>query len=194
MVSQHDALKPGQQTADDLMAKFTHFQVPTLAHFLALLIHSGDTLLPPGTRLVVFDSLDTLIEAAYPRSIEPRNTGRRSERSSAISRKQAILSRITSRIGNLASMKHATILVTNGVVTKVSGATAFLRPAIAGNDWEDMLQSRIVLFRDWSEDQKGIATSCSRFARVLKAKGETRQTQRIIADTVAFKIDDVSKF
>lgn len=51
---------------------FTHYMCPTLPHLIALLCRPTGTCIPPGTALVVVDSLSALVNHAFPKLPEAR--------------------------------------------------------------------------------------------------------------------------
>lgn len=197
--------KPGSSiSVDETLKSFQYYRVPSLAHFLALVLHAGDSFPPENSGLIVVDALATLVEVSYPRTSEPRpmaSVARRGpdrfSNTSTGSRRQAVIARIASRLAGLAAQYRIPALVTNGVVTRVSGtAGAFLRPALTGREWDDMLWSRLVLFRDWATPRVGgegdaLPAPPSRFVRVLKANGRIWPTSKVLASTVAFDIEEV---
>ncbi len=49
-----------------------HFTTPSLTHLIALLCRPTTSSIPPGTSLLVIDSLPALFNHAFPKSLEPR--------------------------------------------------------------------------------------------------------------------------
>jgi hypothetical protein len=57
----------GEDAASDHTDGFVHYSCPSLAHFIALLCRPTRSCLPPGTDLIVIDSLSALLNHAFPR-------------------------------------------------------------------------------------------------------------------------------
>lgn len=181
---------------ENLMEKLIHYDMPALAHFLALILHPLSTFAEHSTELVVIDSLATLVDAAYPRSTDTRSQGTQKDRSMLPSnRRQAVIATIASKLTSLAAVKDIVILVNNPVVTRIRREnTALLNPALSGQDWESATLLRIALFRDWAQStdrhEKHTATS-ARFARIVKRCVPTGSTSTSSTSVVAFNIDQV---
>lgn len=54
--------------ADNLL----HFTTPSIAHLIGLLCKPSTSSIPPGTCLIVIDSLSALFNHAFPKNLEPR--------------------------------------------------------------------------------------------------------------------------
>lgn len=54
------------------LAGFTHYTCPSLPHLVALLCRPTASSIPPGTSLVVVDSLSALLNHAFPKLPETR--------------------------------------------------------------------------------------------------------------------------
>ncbi|KAL9051095.1 MAG: hypothetical protein Q9162_006219 [Coniocarpon cinnabarinum] len=166
----------------DQLTKFHHYTTPTLAHFIALILHPPSTFPPPNTALLVVDFLGTLIDSSYPRSARRKDTKPSSDR------RRNVIGDIARGLTRLAALKNLSVIVTNHVVTQIRAVplSALLKPAISTSEWESALHSRIVLFRDWargsvddeSHESQRQRPHPARFARVLRANGTNLSLQR----------------
>lgn len=59
----------GEEAGDE---QFVHYRCPTLAHFIALLCRPVASSIPPGTAVVVVDSLSALLNEAFPKATDGR--------------------------------------------------------------------------------------------------------------------------
>lgn len=110
-----------------------------------------------------------------------------------------MIGELASKLAKLAAMRNIAILVTSYVTTKIrSEGAAVLRPAISGQDWDNAVATRIVLFRDWAAgldariDKPPPGQHSARFAGVLKTGGLSLSAKSDIGSVVAFAIDQVS--
>jgi hypothetical protein len=62
----------GQEAGLDRLDGFAHYTCPSLPHLIALLCRPTASSIPPGTSLVVVDSLSALLNHAFPKLPEPR--------------------------------------------------------------------------------------------------------------------------
>lgn len=183
-----------------MLSNFTHYSVPTLPHLLALIAYIMDSFAPVDTGIIVVDSISTLIDVAYPRNADERPTSKRKENGRYLgNRRQAVIGELASKLAKLAAVKNIAILVTGHVVTKIkSEGSAVLRPAISGQDWDNTMATRILLFRDWAPDldfrvdKSPSSHQSARFAGVLKTGGLSLSAKSEIGSVVAFTIAEVS--
>jgi hypothetical protein len=61
------------------VAKLVHYHTPTLAHLIGLLCKPVASSIPSGTSLLVIDGLSGLINHAFPKNLEPRQTPKGSQ-------------------------------------------------------------------------------------------------------------------
>lgn len=186
---------------DKRLDNFHHFATPTLAHLLALLTHQSGSLPPPGTSLIVVDSVSTLIALAFPKNTETTDHQQTPVKKSdaaqwASSRRWAAMGDFVSKIGRLAATKNIAILLTSQTTTRIRSETgAVLHTAIAGTAWDTGIGTRIVLFRDWmfrtadGQSRQGESMPGVRFAGVVKAKAVAYEG---IGKVVTFRIGKVS--
>lgn len=185
---------------DRRLENFHHFTTPTLAHLLALLTHQTTTFPPPGTSLIVVDSVSTLFALAFPKTTETTDHQQTPVKKSdaaqwASGRRWAAMGDFVSKIGRLAATKNIAILLTSQTTTRIRSETrAVLHPAISGTAWDTGIGTRIVLFRDWmfqradAQSSQGEFMLGVRFAGVVKAKAIAYEG---VGKVATFRIEEV---
>lgn len=167
---------------DEALEGFHHFIAPTLPHLLALLIHPSPSFPPPKASLIVVDAVSSLFNLAFPKVVN--NTGNKQSSCKpndvtqwAASRRWAVMGDFISKLGKLAATKNIAILLTMQTATRVYAESEMcLYPAIAGTAWDNGINARIVLFRDWlfksaASSSPGEYEQGARYAAVVKAGG-----------------------
>ncbi|KAL2121490.1 hypothetical protein VTJ04DRAFT_5517 [Mycothermus thermophilus] len=153
--------------------RFVHYTCPTLPHLLALLCRPTAACIPPGTSLVVIDSLSALVNHAFPKLPETRPAADAKGKGPPLSiRRLQILQHLSSSLQKLAATRNVAVVVLTQCATKMQaerGAT--LIPAINATVWEQGISTRLVLFRDWLA-QRGAEVRSVRFAAVQKLNGK----------------------
>lgn len=122
---------------------------------MALIMHPPDSFPPLETSVMVIDSVSLIFTLAFP------NTAQRSEFQKdpqkkndpaqwAASRRWVVMGDLISRLGKLAAMRNIAVLLISQTTTKVrAGSETVLQQAISGNAWDNIINTRMVLFRDW---------------------------------------------
>lgn len=177
----------GEGAASDHLAGFVHYTCPSLAHFIALLCRPTRSCIPPGTALIVIDSLSALLNHAFPRLPAQKAAPKASGKSPSMSSKRLqMLQYVVSALQKLAATFDAAVVILSQCATRMQaerGAT--LIPAINANVWEQGIATRVALLRDWMWDD---GHPCgARLAAVQKVNG------KMAADSMdrlfAFSID-----
>jgi hypothetical protein len=193
-------LEVPQLSPDEVQSHFHHYTAPTLAHLLALFVHSPASFPPPHTGLVVIDSLSTLLDNAYPRNADDRASRNKNEQTRwAAGRRFAVINELISTLTRVAALHDIALLVLCQTITRIrAGSRALLVPAISGAEWDNGISTRMVLFRDWVPGQ-GKSTSAdtarlqrARFAGVLKANGVILANEGGVSNVVPFTVERVS--
>ena len=185
---------------------FLHFTAPSLAHLIALLCKPTSSSIPPGTQLVVVDSLSALFNHALPKTYEPRQASKGNDHSISITdsspanqpnpgpqpsnRRLQVFQYLISALQKLAAARDTLIVISSQCATRMQaerGAT--LVPALSSNAWEQGVGSRIVLFRNWARQQGDIQSVY--FAGIQKLDG--RLMPDAIGPVFAFNIQQVSR-
>jgi hypothetical protein len=194
-----DTASPQEGAArDEVSSHFHHVAAPTLAHLLALFMHSPASFPPPNTSLVIIDSLSTLIDNAYPRNVEGKNKNEQTRW--AAGRRFTVINEIISTFSRFAALHDVVLLLTCQTITRIRGASrALLVPAISGVEWENGVSTRLVLFRDWVRQAKSKDTADAdrlrkaRFAGLVKVNGTTLADEGGVGSAVPYAIENVSQ-
>ncbi|KAI0132263.1 P-loop containing nucleoside triphosphate hydrolase protein [Xylariales sp. AK1849] len=160
----------GIPTKEEQVSNLIHFTCPSLAHFIALLCRPTSSCIPQDASLVVIDSLSALVNQAFPKVREPRNTPKGGLNTST--RRLQLLQSIVSSLQKLAATRDILIVILSHCVTRMQaerGAT--LIPAINASSWEQGIATRLVLFKDWSF-RNDVALGVH-FAKLQKLNGKT---------------------
>ncbi|KAI0096191.1 P-loop containing nucleoside triphosphate hydrolase protein [Nemania sp. FL0031] len=130
----------------DTLTGLVHYSVPTLAHLIGLLCKPGASSVPSESSLVVIDGLSGLINRAFPRNLEPRQTPKGS--GSAVRRLQ-VLQSIISALQKLSATRDLLVVILSQCATRMQiERSATLTPAIGASNWEQGIATRLVLFQD----------------------------------------------
>ena len=167
---------------EEALEGFHHFTAPTLPHLLALLIHPSPSFPPPNACLIVVDAVSSLFNLAFPKVANNPGNKQSSSRSNdvtqwAASRRWVVMGDFISKLSKLAATKNIAILLTMQTATRVYAESEMcLCPAIAGTAWDNGINARIVLFRDWlfksaASSSPGEYEQGTRYAAVVKAGG-----------------------
>ncbi|KAI4181727.1 MAG: hypothetical protein LQ346_006712 [Caloplaca aetnensis] len=169
---------------DQYLGNFHHFIAPTLPHLLALLVHSTSSFPPRGTSLLVIDSISTPFNHAFAQTKghDARVSGKKTDLAQwAAGRRWAVMGDLISAISKLAATRNMAVIITSQTTTKLKLETAAaLQPAMVGTAWDNGINCRILLFRDWQAitdaepgQANGKITSDLRFAAITKVEGGT---------------------
>ncbi|KAL8756144.1 MAG: hypothetical protein Q9184_004586 [Pyrenodesmia sp. 2 TL-2023] len=164
------------------IGNFHHLIAPTLPHLLALLLHSTSSFPPRGTSLLVVDSISTPFNHAFAQTNghDGRIPGKKTDVAQwAAGRRWAVMGDLISAIAKLAATRNMAVIITSQTTTKLKLETAAaLQPAMVGTAWDNGINCRILLFRDWqinndaeSSQPHGETSSDLRVAAVTKVGG-----------------------
>ncbi|KAL6711070.1 hypothetical protein ACN47E_006945 [Coniothyrium glycines] len=186
--------KPG---IDEANRHFHYTATPTLAHLLALFMHSPATFPPNNTSLVVIDSIATLIDNAYPRNIDERTRNKSEQSRWAAGRRFPVVNDLIAALTKFAALHDIALLLTCQTITRIRGLSrALLVPAISGVEWENGISTRLVLFRDWVRQAKTKDAANverlqrARFVGLVKASGVALADEGGTGSIVPFTIED----
>ncbi|KAI1326242.1 P-loop containing nucleoside triphosphate hydrolase protein [Xylariaceae sp. FL0255] len=138
---------PGISDTADPLANLVYYSTPTVPHVIALLCKPAALSIPANTSLIVIDGLSGLMNLAFPRQNDSRQTPKGPGPSAK--RLQA-LQYIASALQKLAATRDVAILVLTPCATRMQferGATII--PGVSASIWEQAVATRLVLFRDW---------------------------------------------
>ncbi|QDS69367.1 hypothetical protein FKW77_004317 [Venturia effusa] len=184
-------------TIRDLCSRLKHYTIPTLAHLLALLLDPMPHFPPPGTSLIVIESISTLFDNTYHRTNFDRSKTQTDAQKWAAGRKFAVMGELMTRLSRLATVNSIAFLLTSQTVTRVrSGQGALLLPAISGSEWDNGVSTQLVLFRDWAPKRGTQLTAEEaekwhrlRYAGVIKVKGVAMEENGRFDTVVPFSIE-----
>ncbi|KAL8792311.1 MAG: hypothetical protein Q9195_005102 [Heterodermia aff. obscurata] len=176
------AQMPSLSQDDGIFDNICHYFAPTLPHLLALLTHPSPSFPPHNTSLIVIDAVSSLFNQAFPKVVDTAGSKEKSSKLSdaaqwAASRRWAVMGDFIAKLGRLAATRQIAILLTVQTATRVyAEVETCLYPAVAGTAWDNGINARVVLFRDWlyrsaSSSSQGGYVSGTRYAAVVKAGG-----------------------
>lgn len=130
------------------------------------------------------DSISSLFTLAFPKAVEKfpnrGDVGKKYDVAQwAANRRWAVMSDFISKVGKLAATNKIAILLINQTTTRIRvESETVLHPAISGSAWDNGVNARLVLFRDWllkrnEGSSQGIHIPKARFAGIVKAAGVT---------------------
>lgn len=135
--------------------------MPTLSHLLATILHTGQDFFPEKTSLLVVDGVNTLVDLDYPRFPYTSSTKSEAQKWQA-GRRYTVLGNLVTGLNKLAYLKKFAVILTTGCSTRMrydSGLGAALVPGVGGAEWEAVIRSRLVIFRDFGGRLIGV-TKC----------------------------------
>ncbi len=206
---------PIPRSLNDLLEKFTHFNVHTLPHLLVLFLHPTPRFPPQNTALIIIDNVSAPFATAFPRptpasssfdNANPKTSSggggsslslaRKNRLQWAANRKWTVAGDLAAAMNKMAALQNVAVVVVNQVATSIKGVKrAVLKPALAGAAWEVAVANRLVLWRDFApyHASKGEGTSSIapslRFAQAVKVGGRLRPGGK--GDAVPFSIETV---
>lgn len=125
---------------------------PTLSHLLSLIMYPAPASLPKGTKILVIDGINMLVDLDYPRTVTFSSA--KSDAQKWLSRRRySMLGSIISALNKLAVLHRMAVLVTTGCATRMRpdfGLGAVLVPGVGGSEWDAGIWTRIVAFRDFN--------------------------------------------
>ncbi|KAJ4314635.1 hypothetical protein N0V94_006365 [Neodidymelliopsis sp. IMI 364377] len=193
---------PSAISLDELRSHFHHLAAPTLAHVLALFVHPPASFPQPSTRLVVLDSLSTLIDNAYPRNTDDRAKNKTDQSRWAAGRRYAVINDLIAAFTKFAALHDIALIITCQTITRIRGASrALLVPAITGIEWENGISTRLLLFRDWVPQHAKAQDKVdadrlqkTRFAGLVKVNGVALADEGGVGNVVPFAIERTGLF
>lgn len=168
---------------------FKRIAAHTLSHLLAVLLQPPRGLLQSGTALIVVNGLNTLLDLDYPRSQFATASKTEQQRWQA-GRRYAVMGALISGMNKMAVLNDAAFIVTNGCSTRSRAENALglaLVPGLGGAEWENGVDARLALFRDFG----------CRFVGVQKCRGRSLISRDGVGETgrlVAFNLTSAGHF
>lgn len=189
-----------EKLEDDINKKLSllsHCVAPTFPHLLALLSSPSSLFPADGTVVCVIDSMSATLDNYYPRYVEARyhKSNQNDPNRWLADRRPAAMADVGSKLAKLAVSKNIAIILTSTVATKIRVSTsALLRPALAGQEWENLVSVRLAMYRDWLDhfgSTTNVLARSSRFLGLLE-RGQNTQTGNL-SQVIPFWIDAVSR-
>ena len=191
--------KDSEEPADAQLERLYHFVAPTLPHLLALLGHPPPGFPPPGTRLVIIDTVSRPIDTAYPSytSSKTKPYAEKANLNWAGRRKWEVIAGVAATSARLASSNNLAVAMLSQMTTKSvqKDGDAFLLPMFNTMDWVAQSATRILLYRDFAQMQGTTTTSDPAEATVLRFAVVAKVNENAhngISNKVAFTIEQVS--
>lgn len=176
---------PHQRSKSEILEKFDCIDALTLPRLITVFLHPTETFPPAQAALIVVDDLSNIIHGSFPKSKgkaanATSNGVRDKQAQKAAGRKWSVLADLATAMSRLAAMRNVAILVVNQTATSLSrGEKARLKPGLTSPQWNLVVQTRILLYRDFVSPEKGEGLPASithhiRFAEVAKLNGKER--------------------
>lgn len=167
---------------------FVYFHLQTLAHLIALVMRPPAGFPPPGTNLIVIDSVSNFFTSYFPTATELKEElaeGKLVDKAHLqwlLGRKPNIANDLGTHLARLAA-RNIAVLAINQSQTKIKEEReATLLPVLAGGAWEKTVQTRLAVYRALPDD---------RFVEIEKLSGNPLPERDELA--FAFQIDSVCK-
>lgn len=185
---------------DNPLKNLVYFRAQSLPHLLALLMHPPKGFPSDDTTLLVVDSISALFPSYFPNPAELKpqlaqaGVSDKSQVRWLVNRRWNVTSDLGSQLMKLASTHRLAVFLINQTHTKIKGQPrATLCPALSGGSWDNSIYTRIVLYRDFPEEEGDgrPADRKIRIAEVLKRTGKPL-VLRLGENIVPFTIESVS--
>nr|KAK5442457.1 hypothetical protein LTR18_006313 [Exophiala xenobiotica] len=179
----HNALSSSPLTGKDIDSmiaeKFTYLEAHTLPRVLTLFMHPTRTLPSPKTGLIVVDDLSNLLLGSFSRNPKPLKAAvpaaiKEKLEKRAAGRRFQIIESLGAAISKMAILQNMAILVlSNATISLKGGQKATLKPALSSQAWDSAIHTRIMLFRDFPDDDQEaqlskLETKALRYAEVQR--------------------------
>lgn len=194
----HDK-EPPSTIPDDPIKNLVYFRAQTLPHLLALLMHPPKGFPSEGTGLLVVDSISALFQSYFqnPSELKSQLAQEAIDKSQVqwlVNRRWNVTSELGNQLARLASTNRLAVFLINQTHTKIKGQPrATLCPALSGGSWESSIYTRVVLYRDFPEEEMDDSIDGKiRFAEVLKRTGKPL-ILRLEENIVPFIVESVSQ-
>ncbi len=169
----------GKDNDSMIAEKFVYLEAHTLPRVLTLFMHPTGTLPSPKTGLIVVDDLSNLLLGSFSRNpnilkaAAPAAVKEKLEKRAAGRRFQTIES-LGAAMSKMATLQNTAILVlSNATISLKGGQKATLKPALSSQAWDTAIHTRIMLFRDFPDDDQEaqlskLETKALRYAEVQR--------------------------
>jgi hypothetical protein len=142
-------------------------------------MHPTRTLPSPKTGVIVVDDLSNLLLGSFsrnPKSLKAAAPAAIKEKleKRAAGRRFQIIESLGAAMSKMATLQNMAILVlSNATISLKGGQKATLKPALSSQAWDTAIHTRIMLFRDFPDDDQGaqlskLETNALRYAEVQR--------------------------
>ncbi|KAL4784079.1 P-loop containing nucleoside triphosphate hydrolase protein [Aspergillus varians] len=166
------------RTVEELVQSLTHIRAQSLPHLIALLLHTPSGFPPEDCNLLVVDSASGPFPSYFPNPTEIKTrlaqskTIDKAQVQWLMNRSSNVTSDLANQLMKLATTHQIAVIAINQTRTRIKGQPrATLRPVLAGGPWESSINTRLVLYRDFSMAEDNASESI-RFAEVMKRSGK----------------------
>ena len=148
-----------------LEEKFTYLDAHTLPRLLTVFLHPPTSLPSPKTSVIIVDDLSNLLLGAFsrtPKSLKPSIPAAVKEKleKQAASKRFQIIETFAAGMSKMAAVRNIAIVVlTNATTSLKSSKRAILKPALSSQAWESAVHTRIMLYRDFMDEEHFAGTS-----------------------------------
>ncbi|EHY58869.1 hypothetical protein HRR83_001873 [Exophiala dermatitidis] len=143
-----------------LQDKFMYLEASSLPRVLTLFLHPTRSCPSPKTSLIVVDDLSNLVLGSFTRnpktlkSSAPAAVREKMEKRAA-GRRFRVIESLAAAMSKLAALKRLSVLVlTNATMSFKVGHKATLRPALSSQAWDTAVHTRIMMYRDFPDDEQ----------------------------------------
>ena len=143
----------------DVESRLIYLETQSLPRLLTLLMHPTSIFPPPSTSAIIVDDLSNLILGSFPKPSRSNTTtnvtlhDRLAQK--ATSRRFQVIENLASALSRLAASRHLAIVILNNATTSLrTGQKALLKPALSGQAWDAVINTRIALYRDFSPSEQ----------------------------------------
>ncbi|EXJ80654.1 hypothetical protein A1O3_06938 [Capronia epimyces CBS 606.96] len=151
---------PAPFDAETPLEKFMYLESNTLPRLLALFLHPTRTFPSQETCLIVVDDLSNLVLGSFsrnPKSLKPGPPAALREKleKRAAGRRFQIIESLAAAMSKTAALKKlAVVVLTNATMSLKIGQKATLKPALSSQAWDTAVHTRIILYRDFPDEQQ----------------------------------------
>ncbi|KAL2433490.1 hypothetical protein ABEF95_004663 [Exophiala dermatitidis] len=143
-----------------LQDKFMYLEASSLPRVLALFLHPTRFCPSSKTSLIVVDDLSNLVLGSFtrnPKTLKPSAPAavREKMEKRAAGRRFRVIESLAAAMSKIAALKKLSVLVlTNATMSFKAGHKAILRPALSSQAWDAAVHTRIMLYRDFPDDDQ----------------------------------------
>ncbi|KAJ9609353.1 hypothetical protein H2200_005680 [Cladophialophora chaetospira] len=140
--------------------RFTYLDAHTLPRLLTVFLHPPASVPSPETNLIIVDDLSNLLLGGFTRNAKKPNPAapavvKEKLEKQATSKRFQIIESLAAGMSKMAALRNIAILVLTNATTNIKSSNrATLKPALSSQAWESAIHTRIMLYRDFPDDQQ----------------------------------------